>query len=210
MEGGNNFLKDIEEENKAKAKPRLYKESSFKGSQKSVDFIPEEAEISDDSEEEKDVIMDSKDVINSMPMPSSMFAAPPKFTGKVKATMPVPKFSDPGVPKPRKVGRSYDPVSWEEVFDEREMIDDTIPLYSSGTEGPLIFCIHGAGHSALTFGPLAKAAKSFARVVSFDLRGHGGHYVEDESNMDIQLLLQEAAYVLKYVVNKFEDASVII
>lgn len=211
MEDSNNFLKEIEEKNKAKAKPKLYKESSFKGSNKKVAPIPEEYAISaSDSEEEKDVMMESSDKIGDLPMPQSMFAQPPKFSGRVKASIPTPDFPDAPKPKMKSLSRNYEPVSWEEVFDEREMIDDTIPLYHSGTTGPIIFCIHGAGHSALSFGPLSKACKDFARVVSFDLRGHGGHFSEDDDNMSVEILLQEAKYVLKYVINKFEDASVII
>lgn len=158
MEESTNFLKEIEEANKAKAKPKMYKESSFKGSSKKMESVPEQLVVSDsdDSEEEKDVMMESSDKIGELPMPQAMFAQPPKFSGRVKASIPVPDFPEGAKPKVRKVGRNYDPISWEEVFDHREMIDDTIPIYFSGEDGPLIFCIHGAGHSALSFGPLAR------------------------------------------------------
>lgn len=218
MEQKGNFIKEIEEENKAKAKPKLYKESSFKNDQTNpaVQRLKREemfdnSESSDGTEEEnKDVDMESEDKIADLPMPRSMFAKPPpKFTGK----MPVKSSTGtPGdMPKvASKAVRSYEPISWEEVYDEREVIEDTIPVYYAGTKGPVIFCIHGAGHSALSFGPLAKACKDFVRVVSFDIRGHGGHHIEDETNMPIEILLQECMAVLKHVVNKYEDASVII
>lgn len=216
MEEKKNFLKEIEEENKTKSHPKLYKESSFKNSDKKVTDKLTREEImcvsdSSDEEEEKDVIMENEDKIGDLPMPQTRFAQPPpKFTGKVKATMPLPNIPGSTKPHNKKLTRNYEPVSWEEVFDEREVIDDTIPVYYSGNTGPIIFCIHGAGHSALTFGPLAKASKDFARVVAFDLRGHGGNSNEDESHMPIETLIEESNIVLKYIINKFDDPSIII
>lgn len=59
----------------------------------------------------------------------------------------------------------------------------TFRIYSAGKEGPLVFCIHGAGASGLSFTLLAvqnigyvikqKYSKSFCRIVAPDLRGHG-------------------------------------
>mmetsp|Transcript_5563 Transcript_5563/g.4755 ORF Transcript_5563/g.4755 Transcript_5563/m.4755 type:complete len:341 (+) Transcript_5563:2-1024(+) len=217
MEDKKNFLQEIEEENKVKARPKLYKESSFKRSDKNIAPVilnrEEIMDISDsDDEEEKDVMMESGDKMGDLPMPQSMFTqAPTKFTGRVQATIPAPEMPD--VHKPPRVGkatRSYKPVSWEDAFEEREMLDDVIPVYHSGTTGPIIFCIHGAGHSALSFGPLAKATKDFARVVAFDLRGHGGHFHEDEIHMPIEVLQEESMYVLKHIIEKYDDASIII
>ena len=56
-------------------------------------------------------------------------------------------------------------------------------IYNAGKEGPLVFCIHGAGASRLSFTLLdvqnigyvikQKYSKSFCRIVAPDLRGHG-------------------------------------
>lgn len=203
MDSNKNFIKELEEENKAKAAPKLYKNSSFKNKdgkpeEKITTLIVEDNSASSDEEndeESKDVVMESNDKINALPMPKSAFAQPPpKFTGKIRPTVApvIPTPVSMPVPKPKgRLARSYDPINWDEVFDEREMINDTIPVYYSGTQGPLVFCIHGAGHSALSFGPLAKSCKDFARFASFDLRGHGGHYVDDEANLNIDILLSE-------------------
>lgn len=43
----------------------------------------------------------------------------------------------------------------------------------SGNKGPIFFCLHGAGHSGLSFAALAKELKNEFRVFSFDFRGHG-------------------------------------
>ena len=215
MEGKKNFLQEIEEENKAKASTVLYKESSFKKSSQNVASVVKGADYvvsdSESDEEEKDVVMESEDKIGDLPMPKGLFSKPPpKFHGRVQATIPAPDIPDAPKPKTKRLTRNYEPVSWEDAFQERELVDDIIPVYHSGTTGPILFCIHGAGHSALSFGPLAKATTEFARVVSFDIRGHGGHNHEDEAHMPISVLLEESYHVLKHIINKYDDASIII
>lgn len=216
MEQNRNFIKEIAEENKEKAKPKMYKESSFKkGESDPIQRLKREemfetSESSENDDEGKDVVMEAEDKIGDMPMPRSMFAKPPtKFSGKPKPNN-LPSGHHDKAKVTNKAEKSYEPISWDQVFDEREVIEDTIPVYYSGTTGPVLFCIHGAGHSALSFGPLAKACKDFARVVSFDIRGHGGHLIEDETNMPVELLLQECMAVLKHVIDKYDDASIII
>ena len=52
--------------------------------------------------------------------------------------------------------QSYSELDWTEFFDSEERIDGTTQLYKAGKgEGPLILCMHGAGHSALSFACLA-------------------------------------------------------
>ena len=66
------------------------------------------------------------------------------------------------------------------------MLDDKIPVYYAGKEGHIFFCLHGAGNTALSFAPLAKLVKSDqykGTLVSFDFRGHGGHYHEKETEL---------------------------
>ena len=52
--------------------------------------------------------------------------------------------------------QSYSELEWTEFFDSEERIDGTTQLYKAGKgEGHLILCMHGAGHSALSFACLA-------------------------------------------------------
>ena len=215
MEEGRNFLKEIENENKAKAMSEN-KESSFKASNKAINRIKKEAgadasESSDAADEEnKDAEMESEDKVGDIPMPKSMFAKPPpKFTGKLPKTTATSGDQEQTTFK-SKLTKNYDPVSWSEIFDDREVIEDVIPVYYAGSKGPIIFCIHGAGHSALSYAPLAKEVKDFARIVTFDLRGHGGHHIDDETNMPIGILMDECMTVLKHVLQKYHESSVII
>jgi len=104
-----------------------------------------------------------------------------------------------GIPKPASGSKpfvnlmeKYMPQNWNEFFDSREMLDDKIPIYHAGTEGHLFFCLHGAGHSALSFAALAKLIKGEkykGTCVSFDFRGHGGHYRDDEIDLSEAVLI---------------------
>lgn len=84
----------------------------------------------------------------------------------------------------------YRARSWRECFDERlELASRShtghaytaycsrgVQTEASGRAGTLIVCHHGAGSSALTFGPLAQALKlegSTADLLAVDCRGHG-------------------------------------
>jgi protein phosphatase methylesterase 1 len=120
---------------------------------------------SESDSEGKDEEMEATDGMGDLPMPQSMFAQPPpKFTGRMPVKPPASMpHSSSGAEvmgdKPKiinKPGKSYEPIEWSEVFTHREMVDNTIPVYYTDNEGPVIFCIHGAGHSALSFGPFAK------------------------------------------------------
>jgi len=37
----------------------------------------------------------------------------------------------------------------------------------------MFFCIHGAGHSALSFATLAREVKNFGSLFAYDMKGHG-------------------------------------
>jgi protein phosphatase methylesterase 1 len=90
------------------------------------------------------------------------------------------------IPKPKGpavAASKYDPAPWNEYFDTMDKIDGVVPCYYAGTSGHVFLCLHGAGHSALSFAALAKILKNEpynSTCVSFDFRGHGGHYCENE------------------------------
>ena len=47
-------------------------------------------------------------------------------------------------------------------------------------------------------------------VVSFDFRGHGTHYCDDETNMSQQVLIDETIKILIHVAAKFPNQSIIL
>ena len=89
-----------------------------------------------------------------------------------------------GKPKIRNaMMEKYDPAPWNDFYDSMEKLNDAVPIYYAGTKGHVFLCLHGAGHSALSFAALAKIMKPQSTVVSFDFRGHGLHYCENETEL---------------------------
>ena len=104
-------------------------------------------DISDDEDEVQDKISDLKSVPNyfEIPKPSGGFKPP------------LPPSGDNSNPLLKK----YEPLDWHKAFPINYNIsDNTIPIYINGEQGPNIICLHGAGHSGLSFAPLAIFLKS--------------------------------------------------
>jgi protein phosphatase methylesterase 1 len=53
-------------------------------------------------------------------------------------------------------GKDFSPVSWEGYFEELFYLDKGTSVFRAGNNGAIFFCMHGAGHSALSFATLAK------------------------------------------------------
>jgi protein phosphatase methylesterase 1 len=89
-------------------------------------------------------------------------------------------------------------------------IDDQIPVYTAGTGGHLIVCLHGAGHSALSFAALAEKLKPVNTVIAFDFRGHGQHFAENEADLSQAELMDETLRVLNYVEQTHKNRSIVL
>lgn len=109
-----------------------------------------------------------------------------------------------------KPGISYEPLDWNLYFDAKEKINGVVPLYTAGNQGHVFLCMHGAGHSALSFAALAKYLKITSTVAAFDFRGHGDHFTENETDLSEDTLVNDSIEVIKYVCQKFNEASIII
>lgn len=46
-------------------------------------------------------------------------------------------------------------------------------MLRAGDSGAMFFCIHGAGHSALSFATLAREVRQFGSLFAYDLKAHG-------------------------------------
>ncbi len=77
-----------------------------------------------------------------------------------------------------------------------------MPVYIAGKKGPVILCLHGAGHSALSFSCVAKILKEKYQIISFDFRGHGRSKMKDESNMTQANLIGEVCEVMNFLYSK--------
>ena len=96
----------------------------------------------------------------------------------------------------------YGPLPWSDFFDEHEMIENEVPLYRAGNKGHMFVCLHGAGHSAMSFAAFAEKMKTDSMVYAFDFRGHGKHYCENETDLHEETLIQDTLRVLNYIHTK--------
>ena len=78
-----------------------------------------------------------------------------------------------------------------DFYDSTEKINDMVPVYIAGTEGHVFVCLHGAGHSAMSFARLAETLKPTSTIVAFDWRGHGTHEREDANEMSQETLIAD-------------------
>ena len=88
-------------------------------------------------------------------------------------------------------------------------MNDKVPIYYAGSQGHVFICLHGAGHSAMSFASLAKYMKMHSTVVSFDFRGHGDHFCDNETDMSEETLLRDSLEVIRHVSSKFKEKSII-
>lgn len=106
----------------------------------------------------------------------------------------------------------YSPLDWTQYFTHTDWVDPVTPLYWAGTQGPIFLCLHGAGHSALSFACVAKLVSDQCRVMAFDFRGHGKNRTtgDEEYDMSVDTLVNDTVKVLEYVRNKFDSPRVIL
>ncbi|CAN6241643.1 unnamed protein product [Urochloa humidicola] len=114
-------------------------------------------------------------------------------------------FSAAAVP-PRPATHSqslhkYAPLDWSAYFDEERRVaipdtDDVFNVYTAGSEGPVVFCLHGGGYSGLSFALAANHMKEKARVVAMDLRGHGKSTTGNDLDLSIETLTNDVIAVI--------------
>jgi protein phosphatase methylesterase 1 len=139
--------------------------------------------------------------VGKVPLPSKMYTKPvdvnqPHLFGHAPTSL--------------KKTICYDPLEWTSFFDSMEKINGVVPLYIAGHTGHVFLCMHGAGHSALSFGALAKYMKDSYTVTAFDFRGHGDHHTDNDTDLSEETLIRDSIEVMKYVCAKFNEASIII
>ncbi|XP_010683376.1 uncharacterized protein LOC104898059 isoform X2 [Beta vulgaris subsp. vulgaris] len=83
-------------------------------------------------------------------------------------------------------------------------------VYKAGSEGPVIFCLHGGGYSGLSFALSASKIKEKGRVVAMDLRGHGKSITDNDLDLSIETLCTDVVAVLKTMYGDSPPAIVII
>ncbi|XAR57508.1 Protein phosphatase methylesterase-1 [Bertholletia excelsa] len=123
--------------------------------------------------------------------------------------------SIPGRPPIQTSSQRFSPLDWLGYFDEADDIqipelNDIFHVYKAGSDGPVIFCLHGGGYSGLSFALAASKIKDKARVVAMDLRGHGKSSTENEVDLSIETLCNDVIAVLKAMYGDSAPAIVLV
>ena len=88
------------------------------------------------------------------------------------------------------------PIDWKKFFPHQIFIDKQIPIYYNNTnKGPILFCLHGAGHSALSFSLLSAISTNY-RLVSYDFRAHGYNTTQPEDDLSMATLVSDTEKAL--------------
>lgn len=102
------------------------------------------------------------------------------------------------------------PIDWKKYFPNQIMLDKSIPIYySNNKKGPNLFCLHGAGHSALSFSLLSELSKNF-RLISYDFRGHGNNISEPVDDLQMSTLIADTEKVLMKINELFPKDNIVV
>ncbi|XP_044475068.1 protein phosphatase methylesterase 1-like isoform X3 [Mangifera indica] len=80
----------------------------------------------------------------------------------------------------------------------------------AGTEGPVVFCLHGGGYSGLSFALSTSKIKEKARVVAMDLRGHGKSSSENDLDLSVETMCNDVLVVIKEMYGESSPAIVLV
>ena len=153
-------------------------------------------DYSDDEDEVEDKISD----LNAIPN----FFEIPKPVNSFKPPLPISQTSE------NPLLKKYAPLDWKAAFPTSYNIcNNTLPIYISGEQGPNLICLHGAGHSGLSFAPLALVNKNY-RIIAFDFRGHGFNTQTPHNDLSEKTLINDTIEVLNHVHEKYPDENLIL
>ncbi|CAO2834174.1 unnamed protein product [Amaranthus hypochondriacus] len=111
--------------------------------------------------------------------------------------------------------QKYAPLDWSSYFDQEDDIcipetENVFHVYKAGSEGPVVFCLHGCGYSGLSFALSASKIKDKVRVVSMDLRGHGKSITDNNLDLSIETLCTDVLAVIKTMYGDSPPAIVLV
>ncbi|KAG5893759.1 hypothetical protein JTB14_001204 [Gonioctena quinquepunctata] len=110
--------------------------------------------------------------------------------------------------------QNFSPVKWSEYFDNEEQIQTTngdFHIYSKGTEGPVLLCLHGGGYSGLTWSLFAAEIMTLidCQVKAVDLRGHGKTTTNNDSDLSLEAMSDDVIEVAKKLSEKSGTAIIL-
>lgn len=102
--------------------------------------------------------------------------------------------------------------TWDDFFEHCEDIkpradsSDTFRVYSSGNSGPVLFLLHGAGHTGLSWACFARLLRDGSppplRVFAYDARGHGATQCADNTTLSAEMLTEDGIAVVRFLYNR--------
>ena len=190
----NEFEEKAEEEEELEENELSKNEKNNIEQKKEKDIKEDPFDISDDEDEVQDKISDLNSVPNYFEIPK-----------------PIDNFKPPLPPSGENpLLKKYEPLDWHKAFPiTYNICDNTIPIYIHGEQGPNIICLHGAGHSGLSFAPLALINKDY-RIISFDFRGHGYNTQSPYNDFSEKTLINDTMQVLNHIHEKYPEENLIL
>ncbi|XP_050376321.1 uncharacterized protein LOC126793746 [Argentina anserina] len=158
--------------------------------------------------------MDSSSNLTSLPEETTIQS--PKHHQPPPQPRPLSAFAArPDRPATQTSSVKFAPLDWKAYFDKEDDIsipdsEDVFHVYMAGTEGPVVFCLHGGGFSGLSFALSASQIKEKARVVAMDLRGHGRTTTENDNDLSIETMCNDVHAVLKAMYGDSPPAIVLV
>ena len=186
-----------EEQNVDNSNNNKTKNNKAEETQKEAKMQDDPLDYSDDEDEVEDKISDLNAIPNffQIPKPVNLFK-PPLPPGSSTSENPLLK--------------KYAPIDWKTAFPTTYNIcNNTLPIYISGDNGPNLICLHGAGHSGLSFAPLALVNKNY-RIISFDFRGHGFNTQTPSNDLSEKTLINDTIAVLNHVHEKYPEENLVL
>ncbi|GMH32638.1 hypothetical protein BSKO_00472 [Bryopsis sp. KO-2023] len=124
---------------------------------------------------------------------------------------------EPGAPlsprRPLQYTRRFPvPLRWDLYWDDYQdvRLDDrngTFRVYTAGSSGPVVLCLHGGGYTALTWSLAAQLLKDRYRVVGLDMRGHGDTVTSDDGDLSAETLCADTVSIWTKMFGSTQEAT---
>ncbi|XP_065885258.1 protein phosphatase methylesterase 1-like isoform X2 [Dysidea avara] len=102
----------------------------------------------------------------------------------------------------KRKGHQYTPLPWTSHFDGCQDVKvhsrGSFRVYLTGDTGPVVFLLHGGGHSAFSWCLFTSALMRLCecQVVAMDIRGHGSTMTAAEDDLSIDTLIRDVEAVV--------------
>lgn len=116
----------------------------------------------------------------------------PTVTARPIHSFPVPSG---GPSKRSKRKRSFSELPWSDYFADRKIVEagsSKFCVYTTGS-GPVVLCLHGGGHSSLSWAVFTAELlqRAQVQVIVFDQRGHGDTTTDNDNDLSADTLTRD-------------------